>query len=52
MSKERVENKSINDFNILGDIFNVLKMANKYFNNVCLKNNIKQVMIKKLKCLH
>lgn len=52
MNKERVENKLINDFNILGDIFNVFKLVNKYFNNVCVKNNIKQVEFEVLYLLY
>ena len=52
MNKERVENKSINDFNMIGDIFNVFKMVNKYFNNVFVKNNIKQVEFEVLYLLY
>lgn len=32
MNKERMENKSLKDFSMLGDIFDLFKLANKYFN--------------------
>lgn len=52
MNKESVENKSIDDFNILGDIFSVFKLANKYFNILCEKNNIKHVEFEVLYLLY
>lgn len=52
MNKERMENKSVKDFSMLGDIFNVFKLANKYFNNLCEKNNIKQIEFEVLYLLY
>lgn len=52
MNKESVENKLIDNFDIIRDIFNVFKLANKYFNNLCEKNNIKHVEFEVLYLLY
>lgn len=52
MNKERMDNRSTKDFNILGDIFSVFKLVNKYFNILCEKNNIKHVEFEVLYLLY
>jgi DNA-binding MarR family transcriptional regulator len=52
MNKEIIKNRYTKDFNMLGDIFGVFKLANKYFNNICVKNNIKEVEFEVLYLLY
>lgn len=52
MNKEIMDYRVTKDFNMLGDIFSVFKLANKYFSNLCEKNNIKHVEFEVLYLLY
>jgi MarR family transcriptional regulator, 2-MHQ and catechol-resistance regulon repressor len=52
MKKENINNKSKNDLDILEDIFNVFKSANKYYIKLCEKYNLKQIEFETLYLLY